>query len=161
MRQPTCQACGRLILNNAVCECGMRYVQPTGYPGPQQHAPYPPVHAKPKKPPGQTMITAVSIINIVFAGIGTLGTAMYVGVFFEETFEFAVLALILGMSIAGLAMVKDRSKANLILAFGIAMLALLVAAMVAIYDGPVLFVLFGTQGILYIVGAVKRRNAQV
>ena len=106
------------------------------------------------------MIKVVSIINIVFAGIGTLGTSMYVGVFFEETFEFAVLALILGLSIAGLVMAKDRSKANIILTFGIVMLVALVAALVVVPDEP-LFVIFGTQGILYIVGAVLRKNAPV
>ena len=106
------------------------------------------------------MIKVVSIINIVFAGIGTLATAEYVGTFFEETFEFAVLALILGMSIAGLVMAKDKSKANIILAFGIVMLAALVAALVALPDDP-LFIIFGTQGILYIVGAVLRKNAPV
>ena len=163
MRQPTCRACGRLLLNNTACECGFRYMQPPGYPGSQQppHPPYPPpAQTKPKRPPGQTMIKVVSIINIVIAGIGTLGTSMYVGLFYEETFEFAVLALILGMSIAGLVMAKDKSKANLILVFGIAMLALLVAAMVVIPGEP-LFVMFGTQSILYIVGAVLRRNAEV
>ena len=170
MRQPTCQACGRLRhANNTFCECGAGYVQhpgyvqPPGYPGPQQppYAPYPPpVYAKPKKPPGQTMIKVVSIINIVLAGIGTLATAEYVGVFYEETFEFVILALILGMSIAGLVMAKDKSKANLILAFGIVILVLLAASIAVIPDEP-LFVLFGTQGILYIVGAVRRRSAEV
>ena len=163
MRQPICQSCGKLLLDNAVCTCGRGYVQPVGYTNAQQpFAPYPPVYAKPKKPPGQTMIKTVSIINIVFAGIGTLGTIPYVGAgaFYWEIFEFVVLVLILGMSIAGLVMAKDKSKAGWVLAFGIAMLVLIASSMVVIPDEP-LFVLFGTQGILYIVGAVKRKNAHM
>jgi len=106
------------------------------------------------------MVKVVSIINIALAGLGTLGTIPDVGATFGQVFEFAVLASILGMSIAGLTMAKDLTKANLILAFGIIMLVLLVACMVFIPDEP-LFIMFVTQGVLYIVGAVKMKGAQV
>jgi len=160
MRPPVCQSCGKLLSDNAVCTCGS-YAHPAGQVSSRQpSAPYPHVGAKPKKQPGKIMIKTVSIINIVLAGIGTIGTIPYAGVSAGQVFEFVILAIILGMSIAGLSMAKDKSKAGLILAFGIATLVLIIASIVIIPEEP-LFILFTTQGILYIVGAVKRKKAEV
>jgi len=166
MQQFFCQFCGRQVFHNMACICGNGFVQPVTAPPPypqQVYVPYPPVNAKVKKPPGQTMIKVASIVSIVFASIGTLATIPLYGTFRTastgELFEFLVLALILAMSIASLLMAKDKSKASVILVFGIVTWVLLMVSRVVIPREP-LFLIFGTQATLYIVGAVNRMYAK-
>jgi len=111
------------------------------------------VNGKPKKSAWKIIIIIVSVINIIVARFSTVVTIPYpVGVFTGDISEFVVLALILGMSIASLAMAKDKSKAGFILAFGVAILLLLFAPFVVPVVSPP-FIIFGIQGILYVVAA--------
>ena len=115
-------------------------------------------NGKPKKSGWKIIIVIVSVINIIVAGFSAVVTIPYpVGVFTGDISEFVVLALILGMSIASLAMAKDKSKAGFILAFGVAILLLLLAPFVVPVVSPP-FIIFGIQGILYVVAAamIKR-----
>jgi len=172
-QQYTCQFCGAQGIDHTVCGCAMRQAQATVPPSQygqsqcqqtqyqQPYTSYPPVHVKAKRPPGIIMIKVASIINIALAGFGAVATApSHAGVPAAQVIEFVVLALILGMSIASLVMAKDKSKAGLILAFGIASLVLVTVSMAVIPEEP-LFILFSAQGILHIVGALKRKSAQI
>ena len=155
----------------------------------QPYAPYPPVPVKPKKPPGQTMIRVVGILATILGGIVLLAssapfTAEYRDVLFAipgfqaaAVFEVILGVLTLAFGITGIAAAKKKSMATAILGFGVSIIALnVIYAILGIepYDNPVArafvedayidtlwgYVVMGTPlGILYIVGAVRRKNA--
>jgi len=114
-------------------------------------------NGKPKRSGWEITIIIVSIVNIVIAGLTTIITAPYpVGVG-EDISEFVILALILGMSIASLVIVRDKSKAGFILVFGIVILLLPFAPHIIPVTSPPSLI-FGIQGILYIVATVQRKT---
>ena len=175
MRQFICQSCRKLLFENMVCKCGAGYVRPAAPPPAYpQHPPtayspvayHPPVKEKPKRPPGQIMILVASIISILLATIGVLGTfpqrmpCFSCANCMEQLFEFTALFLILGMSIFCLTLAKYKSKAIIPLVCGILILALLIASLFVIPDTPLL-VIFGCQTILIIIGAARRKMSPI
>jgi len=112
------------------------------------------------------MIRVVGIITTVFAVLefNDIATVFELhlmpDVSYGGMFSAIAMIMILGMGIFGIVCAGDRSKALIILSFGIAILATMITIEL-IGAGNNAFIMFAPLGVLYIVGAIRRKNAHV
>ena len=110
------------------------------------------------------MIRVVGIITTVFAALELSDILSVFGFYsgsanlFEGIFSVVAMVLILGMGITGIVCARNKSVANIILIFGIAILVLMITIEL-IGAGNGALIMFIPSGVLYIVGAVRRKTA--